>query len=150
MVASGSGDGKITLWDIASGLRLTSTNGHLDWVMCLAFSPDGRYLASGSADNTVVIWNVTALLNPDGADDSVWLQITDFSSRVWSVAFSPDGRKFAASTQDGQIRLWNMDADTWPDRACRRANRNLSRDEWTRFVGLDIPYHPCSSFSLRR
>ncbi|GAB4214253.1 MAG: NB-ARC domain-containing protein [Synechococcales cyanobacterium] len=59
-VASGGDDGIIRLWDPGTGQCLTHLSGHHGWIENLAFSPDGFYLASGSQDDTVIIWHLTS------------------------------------------------------------------------------------------
>jgi len=54
----------IRLWDVASGKKLAILNGHTDLVRSLAFSPDGKLLASGSSDGTVKLWNVKVGIEP--------------------------------------------------------------------------------------
>jgi WD40 repeat protein len=70
-LASGGGDGRIVLWDTRTGRRVQDFPGHDGIVRALAFSPDGRLLASGSGEreqpgaatrgtSDVRIWNVQA------------------------------------------------------------------------------------------
>ena len=41
----------------------------------------------------------------------------------------------------GVIKLLNMDIASWPQMACRSASRNLTKEEWRRYMGDDVPYH---------
>ena len=58
LLASGSLDKTVKLWDVASGRVLNTLSGHTDIVEAVAFSPDGKLLASGSADKTIVLWDI--------------------------------------------------------------------------------------------
>jgi WD40 repeat protein len=58
VLASGSTDGTVRLWDPASGALLHTLKGYTDWADTLAFSPDGRVLTSGSQDCTVRLWGI--------------------------------------------------------------------------------------------
>ena len=55
-LASGSGDGTIKLWNLATGQEVRTLSGHTDSVYSVALSPDGQTLASGSGDHTIKIW----------------------------------------------------------------------------------------------
>jgi RNA polymerase sigma factor (sigma-70 family) len=59
------GDDSIVLWEMATGEERGRFTGHRAWVWSVAFSPDGRLLASGSRDYTALVWDVTGLC-PDG------------------------------------------------------------------------------------
>jgi WD40 repeat protein len=58
ILASGSGDKMIRLWDVKSGKKLKALEGHTNYVRSVVFSPDGKALASGSGDKTIKVWDI--------------------------------------------------------------------------------------------
>jgi WD40 repeat protein len=78
-------------------MTLCPDQGHV-WTM--AFSPDGRTLASGGLDGTVRLWDV------DGGSEKAVLR--GHTDQVGAVAFSPDGSLLASGSHDATAKLWNI------------------------------------------
>ena len=85
ILASGSYDNTVKLWDVATGASLSTLEGHEYVVYSVAFSPDGKTLASGSSDRTIKLWDVAT-----GANIAT---LKGYGLEVSSVAFSPDGQR---------------------------------------------------------
>jgi WD40 repeat protein/tRNA A-37 threonylcarbamoyl transferase component Bud32 len=108
ILASGSWDNTIKLWDVNTGREIRTLIGHANWVNSVAFSPDGKFLASGSADCTIKLWQV-----------HTGIEIQAFrghSDSVSSVAYSPrtpatnskDRQLVASGSNDYTIKLWQV------------------------------------------
>jgi len=76
---------------------------HSGWLLAVAFSPDGRSMATAGADRTAIFWDMT---NPARPRKRGTLSIHDYSVR--SVAFSQDLRTVAAAGLDGRVKLWDV------------------------------------------
>lgn len=103
ILASGSADQTIRLWDVSRDALLVTLSGYAGPVCSLAFSPDGSILASGSSDNTINLWDATT-----GRLTSI---LSGHTGSVGSVAFAPDGRTLASGSADSTIRIWDMSTD---------------------------------------
>ncbi len=100
ILASGSYDSTIKLWNLGTGEQIRTLQGHSKSVYSVAISPDGKILASGSADNTIKLWNL--------ATGGQIRTLQGHSSEVNSVAFSPDGKTLASGSDDNTVKLWNL------------------------------------------
>ena len=78
---------------------LHTLTGHSSYVYSVAFSPDGKTLASASADQTIKLWNL---------EGQLLHTLTGHSQLVYSVAFSPDGKTLASASADDTIKLWTI------------------------------------------
>jgi len=116
-LASGDTDKEVKLWapDSPTGRPVhPPLTGHTAYVESVAFSRDGKYLATASW-NEVIVWDVTNL------DDI--RQVKEFgrlAGRIWRVAFSPDGKRLAAAASGykgkGEIKIWDWDAALWENK----------------------------------
>ncbi len=85
-------------------LRTEEEEGHADWVVAVAFSPNGKTILSGSHDGTLIFWDVATGKQLRSIEDHR-LQGRPFG--IVSVAFSPDGKTVASASSDETVRLWD-------------------------------------------
>jgi len=88
----------VRLWDAATGKVKTRLQAHDGAVHCLAFSPDGRKLATGGKDRTILIWDLVA--------GQVIRPVLEDQGSVVFVGWTPDGRIVSTTYRDG-VSLWN-------------------------------------------
>src|SRR6266849_422702 len=100
LLAAGTTDGEIRLWQTTDGTPLLTCQGHTDWVWSVVFSPDGTILASGSQDKTIRLWDVNT-----GECRKI---LQGHTNRVRSATFSSDGTLLASGSEDQTIRLWDV------------------------------------------
>ena len=97
---AGCGEAGVKIWKSDTGQLIADLPGHPGHLNCVAYSPDGRLLASGSADKTVRIWDLTTR-----QEIRTLVGHTDW---VTDVSFSPDGRRLASSSYDGTVKIWDL------------------------------------------
>jgi WD40 repeat protein len=98
-LTSASANGRLWLWNTSTGRLADAWEGHVAEVLALAFSSDGRLLASGSADASVLIRD---------ANQGAPLTRLNHPDTVCSLAWSPNGHYLLTGAQDGLARLWNL------------------------------------------
>ncbi len=101
ILASGSADQTILLWDVSTHERIGQPLNLSSAVNSIAFRPDGKMLAVGTADKTIFLWDINTheILDPP---------LTGHSGSIHSVVFSPDGKILASGDEDNTVILWDV------------------------------------------
>jgi WD40 repeat protein/tetratricopeptide (TPR) repeat protein len=105
LLASGSDDASVILWDVKKGEKIQTIRDHQDAVKSVTFNPDGTFLASGSFDGTVRLWNIFRSGREPAA---VSKTLQSPAQHIWSVAFDPDGRFLLSSSSENMLIRWDL------------------------------------------
>jgi WD40 repeat protein/serine/threonine protein kinase len=90
----------VEVWDVVGHTKVHELRGHPGWVYGVAFSPDGKWLATGGQGGTIKLWDAVT-----GAERST---IFAHQAAVYHLAFSPDSRALATASGDRSVRLWEV------------------------------------------
>ncbi len=102
LLATGSTNGVVNIWDIASDKIVASLNGHTDWIRAVEFSHDGNLLVSCGDDQTLRIWDVN--------EQTCIKIIHAHVGRIWASGFSFDDGKLVSAGDDHQIKIWDVES----------------------------------------
>jgi len=105
LIASGSGDETVQIWDVAQGTNILSYCGHCHkigkgLIQTIMWSPDGKYIVSGSWDKSVRIW--------DASSGHTISTFRNYYEIVEAVAWSPDGKYIASGNRNGIVHVWDV------------------------------------------
>jgi WD40 repeat protein len=133
-VALGGYGAVVRLWDVRTETLVRVLDHGGAGAMSLEFSPDGRVLAvSGFAEPVASLWDVATGIRI-GPPLTAGL-------RTAMLDLSSDGRRLLLTAANGEGAVWDVDPASWARRACRLANRTLTREEWAKFLP-GRPYEP--------
>ncbi|KAL7932075.1 hypothetical protein V8C35DRAFT_329060 [Trichoderma chlorosporum] len=121
ILASALWDRTILLWEVSTGSRKRTLEGHRNVISSITFSPSGEMLASVSRDNTIRLWDVST-------GSRKWI-LEGHSGVVSCVAFSPDGKILVSSSSDKTVRLWDIALGS-----CRQTIEEYS--DWVRSISF--------------
>jgi WD40 repeat protein len=100
LLATSLQNNNIALWDVGSGRRLITIEGHQGLATSIDFSPDGRTLLSGGEDTNMILWDV-----------ATGQRIRTYEGHIYSVdavAFSPDGTRALSGSWDFNVHIWDI------------------------------------------
>ncbi|MEE8296366.1 MAG: serine/threonine-protein kinase [Hyphomicrobium sp.] len=100
LLASGSADKTVRLWDLKSLKRKRTYRGQRDFITALAFSQDGKRLAGSALDGRIRVWSTLSR--------RTLRLLRGHKGKVEDLAFSPSGTLLASAGEDGTVRLWNL------------------------------------------
>jgi WD40 repeat protein/class 3 adenylate cyclase len=145
LLATGSDGGIVQLWDPASGGEI----GHATLVAAapvasIDFAPSGEMFATaGGSDGLVKLWST-------GTQQQFGSTFAGPPGTFGNARFTPDGSKLVVVYGDGSGFVWATSIDAWRRHACHVAGRNLTREEWSRYVGSRSYTAVCADFPSGR
>ncbi|KAJ4864716.1 WD domain, g-beta repeat domain-containing protein [Trichoderma breve] len=120
---SSSRDGTVGVWDVATGTKCRTFKAHTHWVITVAFSPDGRLLASGGLDSKIIIWDRKSLERKG--------EMTDHSDGVINIIFSQDSSRIVSRSKDFTFCVWDSNTGALIQGPMKALNPN-------RYIGFDL------------
>ncbi len=120
--SAGFVESDIRLWDVNVGSEARRLKGHRTFVRSLAFSPNGDTLASGSADQTIKLWDASA----HSALTEPLATLRGHRLEVWSLAFCSDGTTLVSGAKDGTALVWDTVRVSRDHRPARVPSRVLA------------------------
>jgi WD40 repeat protein/energy-coupling factor transporter ATP-binding protein EcfA2 len=136
-LAVGSANGTVQVWDVAARpVKVVRTFvAHKSFVDSVAFSHDGRLLATAGEDTTATVWDLRT--------GKQLLTLTGPTRYLTSVVFSPDGRRLAAGGADGIVRVYVLPVNELTAVARTRLTRGWTKDECAQYLpGGRCPSRP--------
>lgn len=126
--------GFVRLFDFKSR-ETRQFSGHRAGVNDIEFSPDGALMASAGSDKRLLMW---VLENPGDLP----ITMSNNTGFVWDIAFTAKSDYLIATCSESEIRVWPTDPSLLAEKICPQLKRNMTQDEWTKYVGRldDIPY----------
>jgi WD40 repeat protein len=113
--------------------NIRSFTGHTAGVFDVEFSPDGKLLASAGSDKKLQMW---VLDHPEDLP----IEMDNNNGYIFDLAFTQSSDYLVATTSESEIRVWPTDNALLAEKICPLLSRNLSTDEWNKYVGDDIDY----------
>ncbi|KLO10958.1 WD40 repeat-like protein [Schizopora paradoxa] len=100
-LASGCFDGTIGIWDMESKSLTFYGKAHDLSVNCIAYSPGGEVIVTGSEDKKMKFWNA-------GTGDSIGQPLEGHVAPIWAIKIAPDGKSIASGSADATIKIWDV------------------------------------------
>lgn len=98
--------GHYKFWDLSSGKSVLSLDDHKHTIKTNSWSPDGKYLATGSSDNTIKLWEI--FNNENVLSGKLILTLSEHTGDVNSVDWSPQGNYLVSGADDKNIKIWPL------------------------------------------
>jgi WD40 repeat protein len=134
-IATASWDETAKVWDASTGEKLFTFNGHTDRVYYAVWNPDGARILTASWDGTAKVWNA--------ANGEELFTLRGHSGRIYHAVWSPDGTRVVTAGEDRSARIYFVNVEgpvSIIEFACSRTGRNMTYDEWKRYMGRDVSY----------
>ena len=127
--------GLIKMYDLKTQ-EVKQFTGHRAGVNDIEFSHDGKLMATAGADKRLLLWVVE---NPEALP----IVMDNNNGFIWDIAFTPGSQYLIAACSESEIRVWPTDPKLMAEQICPRLTRNMTMDEWKKYVGdAAIKYEP--------
>jgi WD40 repeat protein len=124
-------DNTARIWEASSGQLIAVLAGHTGPIDFAAWDPSGTLVLTASLDSTAGLW--------DAESGRVLGVVAGYFGAVRHVAWSHDGMRFAPTSWGGAVRVFTIPPGNTPEEACSLAVRNMTAEEWERF----LPFEEC-------
>lgn len=129
-IAAGDINGNIYIFD-KNKTFIQQLGGHYARISALDFSPDESMMASASFDATIQIWQTANL-------DNQPIILKENEAWIWAIAFSNNGKYLLSGYKNGAMKIWTTTPKLLANEIKPYIKRNMTTEEWKRFVAKDI------------